>query len=164
MNLVDYRDRASVLVWVMLMGLAAQRFLTLPARAFTATLFGSPITLTITSNTILGVLLAGLVASGTEAVVRAHPRSQRAPRGRTRWQLGGDAGRALPRITRCKPRSARTSAAEGDHWVFWGLPIALIAVAVLVLPSAPSLVYWLLGLIADGCGPGIEHERHLLYC
>ena len=156
MNLVDYRDRASVLVWVMLMGLAAQRFLTLPARAFTATLFGSPITLTITSNTVLGVLLAGLVASGTEAVVRAHPRSQRAPRGRTREGAGGDSGRALPRIIGASQGAACTSAAEGDHWVFWGLPIALIAVAVLVLPSAPSLVYWLLGLIATGVALGLS--------
>ena len=73
MNLIDYRDRASVLIWVVLMGLAAQRFLALPERSFTAILLGSPVTLNITDNAILGALLAALVASGTEAVLRAHP-------------------------------------------------------------------------------------------
>ena len=76
-SLIDYRDRASVLIWVVLMGLAAQRFLALPERSFTATLLGSPVTLNITDSAILGALLAGLVASGTEAVLRAHPNSRR---------------------------------------------------------------------------------------
>ena len=74
----------------------------------------------------------------------------------------GVSGRVLPPIIDAS-QGRRGGAAESDHWVFWGLPIALIAVAVLVLPSVLSLVYWLLGLIADGCGLGIEHERHLLY-
>jgi intracellular septation protein A len=155
MDLVDYRDRASVLVWVMLMGLAAQRFLTLPARAFTATLFGSPITLTITANTVLGVLLAGLVASGTEAVVRAHPRSQRGPRQISRFGMGEAAGRVWPR-SGVNIVAERAGAVVRDHWVFWGLPIALITVAVLLLPSAPSLVYWLLGLILTGATLGLS--------
>ena len=79
-NLIDYRDRASVLIWVVLMGLAAQRFLALPERSFTAILLGSPVTLNITDSAILGALLAGLVASGTEAVLRAHPNSLRSRR------------------------------------------------------------------------------------
>jgi len=156
MNLVDYRDRASVLVWVMLMGLAAQRFLALPVRVFTASLFGSPITLTITANTILGVLLAGLVASGTEAVVRAHPRSQRAPQERSRAGALGAASRVSPRTIGADNNAAGASAAQSDHWVFWGLPIALSAVAILLLPSAPSLVYWLMGLIATGVALGLS--------
>src|SRR5512139_1790130 len=84
MSLTDYRDRASVMIWVVLMGLAAQRFLVLPERAFTSEIFGSPITLTITANTILAVLLTGLVASGTEAVVRAHPNGEPPSRARAR--------------------------------------------------------------------------------
>ncbi|MGE5603649.1 MAG: hypothetical protein ACM30E_11395, partial [Nitrososphaerales archaeon] len=65
MSLTDYRDRASVMIWVVLMGLAAQRFLVLPERDFTTEVFGSPITLTVTANTILAVLLTALVATGT---------------------------------------------------------------------------------------------------
>jgi len=130
MSLVDYRDRVSVLVWVVVMGLAAQRLLSLPVRTFTPTILGSPITLTLTVNTILGVLLAGLVASGAEAVVRAHPRWER------------EAG-ALP------------ASLLTDHWVFWALPIALVIMALLLLPVAPSRLYWLLGLILTGMTLGL---------
>ncbi len=153
MTLIDYRDRASVLVWVVLMGLAAQRFLILPVRAFTATLFGSPITLNITANTILGVLLAGLVASGTEAVVRAHPRSQRTREGRIQSH---SAAHAQPRMDGSAGVLVGAGTPLRDHWVLWGLPIALIAVAVLLLPFAPSLAYWVLGLILTGLALGLS--------
>lgn len=150
MNLVDYRDRASVLVWVVLMALTAQRFLQLPVRTFEGNLFGSPITLTLTANTVLIALLAALVASGTEAVVRAHPRSQRAPlraasqpSGRPRSSLGAAA-----------TSGSSTGTQRRDHWVFWGLPIALVIVAVLLLPLASSLGYWVLGLILTGIALG----------
>lgn len=153
MRLIDYRDRASVLIWVVLMGLAAQRFLTLPVRGFTATLFGSPITFNITANTILGALLAGLVASGTEAVVRAHPRTQR-PRAMARQSHA--AVHVQPWINASGGALGRVSAPLRDHWVLWGLPIALVAVAVLLLPLAPSLVYWVLGLILTGTALGLS--------
>ena len=93
-NLIDYRDRASVLIWVVLMGLAAQRFLALPERSFTAILLGSPVTLSITDSAILGALLAGLVASGTEAVLRAHPNSLRRRRVASARGLSGVGDRA----------------------------------------------------------------------
>ena len=129
---MDYRDRASVLVWVVLMGLAAQRLLTLPTTAFTASVLGSPITLTVTTNTILGMVLAGLVATGAEAVVRTHPLST----DMAETESGSD------RL--------------GHHWMFWTLPIALIIVALLLLPVAPSGLYWLLGLILTGVALGMS--------
>ena len=148
-TLIDYRDRASVLIWVILMGLAAQRFVALPARSFTTALLGSPITLTVTDNTVLGVLLAGLVASGTEAVVRAHPRSLSQRIQRNRKSPSGslfDAGEEI----------AWGAPTIRNHWVFWGLPIALIAVAILLLPLAPSVVYWVIGLILTGLALGFS--------
>jgi hypothetical protein len=141
-NLIDYRDRASVLIWVVLMGLAAQRFLALPERSFTAILLGSPVTLNITDSAILGALLAGLVAGGTEAVLRAHPKSIRAP-------SPGDLSGAGDRVE-------RINSASRDHWVFWGLPIALTVVALLLLPLAPSVVYWVIGLITMGLALGFS--------
>jgi hypothetical protein len=144
-SLIDYRDRASVLIWVVLMGLAAQRFLALPERSFTAILLGSPITLNITDNAILGVLLAALVASGTEAVLRAHPHSLRSHRAASAGGLWG----AGDRVEWLNPGSR-------DHWVFWGLPIALTVVAVLLLPYAPSVVYWVIGLITMGLALGFS--------
>jgi hypothetical protein len=127
---------------VVLMGLAAQRFLALPERSFTAILLGSPVTLSITDSAILGALLAGLVASGTEAVLRAHPNSLRA-------RSAGDLSGAGDRVERINPVSR-------DHWVFWGLPIALTVVALLLLPLAPSVVYWVIGLITMGLALGFS--------
>lgn len=148
MQLIDYRNRVSVVVWVTLMGLAAQRFLTLPARSFEREILGSPISVSITANTVLAVLLAGLIASGTDAVVRAHPR------------VNGVAGQR-----RASPVSGRFSAAHASfkprprpwaHWAYWGLPISLIVVAVLLLPLAPSPGYWLIGLIITGVALGLS--------
>jgi hypothetical protein len=134
MTLVDYRDRASVLVWVVLMGLVAQKLLDVPARSFTTLVLGSPITLTLTGTTIIGALLAGLAATGTEAVVRAHPRSQFSP----------------------FDRLAARGTALANHWIYWALPIALVIVAVLLLPLAPSHLYWFAGLIATGMLLGLS--------
>lgn len=153
MSLIDYRDRASVLIWVVLMGLAAQRFLDLPTRSWETVLLGSPVNFTITANTVLGVLLAGLIASGTEAVVRTHPRvvgmsdagSQAYTSGKwpsARWHTAGRSERAMPWAN--------------TRWMFWGLPIALVVVAVLLLPLAPTVVYWVLGLIATGIALGLS--------
>lgn len=154
MNLVDYRDRASVLTWVVLMALTAQRFIELPVRTFEGALFGSPITLTLTANTVLIALLAGLVASGTEAVVRAHPRSQRLPPRAADRRRTAPAARPLNPAQPAQEGWARAGAQRLDHWVFWGLPIALVIVAVLLLPLASSLGYWVLGLIVTGIALG----------
>jgi hypothetical protein len=132
MTRVDYRDRVSVLIWVVLFGLAAQRLLMLPEHTFSTTVLGSPITLTLTGTTLLAALLAGLVATGTESVVRAHPRNQ--PGLFDGWAAG----------------ARRRTAPLRTHWVYWALPIALIVVALLLLPLAPSRLYWLVGLMLTG--------------
>lgn len=153
MTLTDYRDRASVMIWVVLMGLAAQRFLVLPERAFTTQIFGSPITLTVTANTILAALLTGLVATGTEAVVRAHPKGEPPSAGRTRRRQHV----SLATPVRSAPLSPleRAGLVNPSHWVYWGAPISLILVAILLLPLAPSAAYWVLGLIAAGVTLGV---------
>ncbi len=153
MTLTDYRDRASVMIWAVLMGLAAQHFLFLPERSFTTEVFGSPITLTITANTILAALLAGLVATGIEAIVRSHPKSES--------ELATDrrqeslASSATPGPASILTAQERAELVMRSHWVYWGTPIALILVAVFLLPVAPSSVYWVLGLIGTGIALGL---------
>lgn len=145
MTFIDYRNRVSVMIWVVLMGLAAQRFLTLPEKSFTTELFGSPATLTLTANTVLAVLLAGLVITGTESVVRAHPRSQVATLPRRRQVAYAVAHGPRGLVEESLERAVQPLR---SHWIFWGLPIALILVALLLLPLAPTAVYWVLGIIA----------------
>jgi len=139
---MDYRDRASVLVWVILVGLAAQRFLDLPTRTWETEFFGSPVQISITANTILGVLLAALIASGVEAVVRAHPQFLRA-------------GMTIPAAT-APPQGRLPGTSIHARWMYWGLPIAVTVVAILLLPLAPTALYWALGLIATGVALGLS--------
>lgn len=113
-----------MLVWVLLVGLAAQRLLNLPTVVITGLMLGSPITLAITTNTVLGLILAGLAASGVVAVVRAHPLSH--------------------------------SDEIGPRWPYWGIPVAVIGVALLMLPTAPSRLYWLAGLALTGIALGLS--------
>lgn len=153
MGLIDYRDRASVLIWVALMGLAAQRFLDLPTRSWETVVLGSPVNITLTAQTVLGILMTGLIASGIEAVVRAHPRVLATPNYRGATQ-------AAPEW----PPASAVAAAGADsmsqlmhaRWVFWGLPIAVVIVAVLLLPLVPTVVYWVLGLVATGIVLGLS--------
>jgi hypothetical protein len=152
MTLTDYRDRASVMIWVVLMGLAAQRFLVLPERAFTTEVFGSPITLTVTANTILAALLTALIATGTEAVIRAHPKGELSIAPRSRRDYASSATPVRPAPLSPAERAALVSR---SHWVYWGAPIALILVAIFLLPFAPSAVYWVLGVIVAGLTLGL---------
>lgn len=71
----DYRDRISVLVAMVLLGLTAERLLNLPTRIVQGIVLGSPLALGLNTATILSAILAGLTAFGTEGVIRAHPRA-----------------------------------------------------------------------------------------
>ena len=53
-------------------------------------------------------------------------------------------------------RIERAQTTVREHWVFWALPVALIGVAILLLPLAPSAVYWVIGLIATGIALGVS--------
>lgn len=121
--MVDYRDRISVAVWVVLLGMAAALLVKMPSATLVWMAFGSPLSVELSANTLLGVLLITLTASGTEAVVRAHP---------------------LARAGRLRSR-----------WVFWALPCAVVLVAALLLPTAPTRLYWLIGLALTGMILGV---------
>ncbi len=151
--MIDYRDRASVLIWVVLMGLIAQRFLDLPPRTWETELFGSPVNISVTANTILGALLAALIASGVEAVVRAHPQFLKAA------EATRPAGMAATGMLHSRRRAQQGELLRPDRqarWMYWGLPIALVVVAVLLLPFAPTTLYWVLGLMATGIALGLS--------
>ncbi|MCC7352455.1 MAG: hypothetical protein IT330_01765, partial [Anaerolineae bacterium] len=75
-DVTDYRDRIGVLVMAVLLTLTVQRLVTLPTRTIYGILLGSPVALSLTAATILSAILAGLVALGTDSVIRAHPHLQ----------------------------------------------------------------------------------------
>ncbi len=66
-------ERISALVSLTLLGLVIYFLIQLPSRAIELTLFGSPLTLVVSQRWLMALLLGGLAATGTRAIVYAHP-------------------------------------------------------------------------------------------
>jgi len=66
-------ERISAVVSLTLLGLVAYFLIELPSRAIELMLWGSPLTLVVSQWWLLAVLLGGLAASGTRAIIYAHP-------------------------------------------------------------------------------------------
>lgn len=66
-------ERVSALVSLTLLGLVAYSIIELPNRAVELTLWGSPLTVVVSKWWLMALLLGGLAATGTQAIVHAHP-------------------------------------------------------------------------------------------
>jgi hypothetical protein len=66
-------DRVSVIVGVILIGIILFLVLQIPSRTFEFSPLGTPLTVSITANWLVTILLLGLSCAGTEAVMRTHP-------------------------------------------------------------------------------------------
>jgi len=66
-------ERISALVSLTLLGLVAYFLIDLPSRAIELTLWGSPLTLTVSQWWLMALLLGGLAAAGARDVVYTHP-------------------------------------------------------------------------------------------
>lgn len=66
-------DRLSILVSLVLLGLVLTFIIRLPTRVVEAMVFGSPVTVTISTRVVMVLLLSALTAVGTEYIMRAHP-------------------------------------------------------------------------------------------
>ncbi len=66
-------DRLSIMVSLVLLGLVLMLIVRLPTRIIQATVFGTPVTVALSSQLIMVLLLSALTAIGTEYIMRAHP-------------------------------------------------------------------------------------------
>jgi hypothetical protein len=67
------RDRMSVLVGTIVLGIVLMRVIELPDRFVGATVLGSPLGVQISTTTIMLALLTALGATGMESLARSHP-------------------------------------------------------------------------------------------
>jgi hypothetical protein len=118
---IDYRDRISVVTWILIFGLGISLLYDLPAALFTVNALGSPISLPLTQTTISALFLAVLAAVATDSVISVHPQI-----------------------------IARQRRRRGFNWTYWALPMALTLISTFVLPLAPSAVIQVLALLASG--------------
>ena len=72
-----YRDRASVVAALVVLGLILAAFLQVPAWTYNLTVLGSPLTVRISQTALMAMLLVGITCTGTDAIVRSHPTARR---------------------------------------------------------------------------------------
>jgi len=122
--MTDYRSHLSVAIWAALVALVLGHIVTLPTRTFAALVFGSPITLTISSRLLTGLVAVAIVCAGLEAAIRTHPRQRQLRHTYRYWGLPSaivmTAGALLP-------------AAPSDTWWLIGVMLtgAVLAAAML---------------------------------
>jgi hypothetical protein len=68
-----YRDRASVVAALVVLGLILAAFLQFPSRTFSLTVLGSPLTVNVSQTGLIALLLVGITCAGTDTIVRSHP-------------------------------------------------------------------------------------------
>jgi len=74
-TLIPGRQRLSVFIGLILLCLVLTQFVQVPTRTFAVNVFGSELGVDLSASWLMGVLLAGLVCTGTDALVRTHPRA-----------------------------------------------------------------------------------------
>lgn len=72
-----YRDRASVVATLVVLGLILHTQLALPAWTHVVTVLGSPLRIAVSQTALIAALLVGITCSGTDAIVRSHPTARR---------------------------------------------------------------------------------------
>jgi len=75
-TLVPGRQRLSVLIGLIILSLVLTQFIQLPTRSFAVTVFGSELGFDLSAGWLMAILLASLACTGTDALVRTHPRAQ----------------------------------------------------------------------------------------
>mgnify|MGYP001168162845 CR=1 FL=1 len=121
----------SVLTAVIGLGYAVSRFLHLPARNLETMLFGSPISVRIDGKAILLLLLTALITTGTDVLMRSHPRLRQDPldlRPLCHW--------IVPSLTALGAGVLLNGLAAGPLWLLGMLVGTAVLVLVLVAEYA----------------------------
>ncbi|MBI3242743.1 MAG: hypothetical protein HYZ49_10665 [Chloroflexi bacterium] len=124
------RDRLSVLTAVILLAYALTRVVELPAREFSARLFGSSIGVEVNGQVIILLMVAALISSGSDTLIRSHPRfSGGVMSGPVHWVLPGATALALGLILNLAPLGPA-----------WWLGLALSALLLVIVLVAEYIV------------------------
>jgi uncharacterized membrane protein len=73
----NYSQRLSITVGIVLLGLVSSLIIKLPTQELTLHLFGSPLSLYLSTQYVVVALLVGLTCTGTDALIRTHPLARR---------------------------------------------------------------------------------------
>lgn len=73
---LDYRDRISVVTWVLVFGFVLSLLLRLPTTIISFRALGSPTEVQLTATTLMAFVLAIVASAGAEGLIRLHPKRQ----------------------------------------------------------------------------------------
>ena len=120
-EMIDYRDRISVVTWLIVFGLGLSILFSMPSLfQMEFVVLSSPLAFEITDKIIASAFLALLAALGTQSVIEVHPFFS---------------GRRVARWYRIS---------------FWALPAAITIIATYLLPFAPNRPLQVVGLLLSG--------------
>lgn len=125
-QLLPSRDRLSVLTAIILLAYTLMRFMRLPERLIGGMFFGSPLSIKVNGTFLMMLLVAALISTGSDMLIRSHPNFARQPTGRTliHWILPGATALVLA--------AALNRAPNGLVWGFGLGASALVLLAVFV--------------------------------
>lgn len=143
---VPDRDRLSILTAIILLAYALARFVQLPTRTVSATLFGSSIGFNLDGPFILLLLVAALISTGSDTLMRSHPTFRGASPARTaiHWILPGGAALGLGLLLNRLPPGVGWWAGLALSAVF--LILVLVAEYTVVAPDDAGFYWAALGL------------------
>lgn len=143
---VPDRDRLSILTAIILLAYALARFVQLPTRAISATLFGSSIGFNVDGPFILMALVAALISTGADTLMRSHPALSAAPATRTaiHWIVPGGAALGLGLLLNRLPPGVGWWIGLAFSAVF--LVLVLVAEYTVADPSDTGFYWAALGL------------------
>ncbi len=148
-------ERLSVLAATILLAYALTRFVTLPGWVLTARPLGILISLRINVQTIIPLLVAGLMAAGSSWLLSDHPALQAHPASRLLEERLGAGGPAVRRTAGGSPRAqSQPSAADQvqrgpgpEHWLLPAVVAWVVSIPLAQISTGPM---WLLGLAIAG--------------
>jgi intracellular septation protein A len=125
------RDRLSILTAVIVLAYALARFITTPTLSVQLSAFGLPLDLQLESSALLLVLVAALISTGSDSLIRSHPYFAVHPAKSSliHWILPGTTALVLGAALNRLP--------EGSLW--W-LGLALSAFAIIAVLIAEYIV------------------------
>lgn len=149
------RDRLSVVTGGLLLALALARLLDVPGRPLQVNVLGSALGFDLSETTVLFVAIAGMAATGVEALLRAHPRVSQEDRTAVFWivpallslalaswlnripdvgfwTLGLFAAALLIPLAMVAEYAAVTPALRRDSWLQWSYSVLVHLVALIL--------------------------------
>lgn len=98
------QDRLSVITAVILLAYTLTRFVDIPTREISATLFGSSIGFELNGQIIILAIVAALISTGSDTLIRSHPKSETTAGGTVpHWILPGASALGLGLLLNLEP-------------------------------------------------------------